>query len=139
MIESYDAFLGEFVSTNPGKSEDVIAIEREHGTSLPEDYRTFLLSRGGGEGFLSEQYLILWNADQIVPFNVDYETSKYAPGLLLFGSNGGGEGFAFDLRKDCGDIVIVPFIGMSLKDAKSIASSYTGFLEKLSQPDAELF
>ncbi|QDU90910.1 SMI1 / KNR4 family protein [Pirellulimonas nuda] len=139
MGDSQDALLSEFVSTNPSSEEDVLAAEKAFGVTLPQDYRSFLLGRGGGEGFLGEQYLILWNADQIVPYNADYEAETYAPGLLIFGSSGGGEGFAFDLRKQCNDIVAVPFIGMSLKDAKSIAPSFTDFLEKLSQPDAELF
>ena len=139
MAEKYESMLTEFAASSDGNEQDVVAVEHEYGTTLPSDYRAFLIAKGGGEGFVGKQYVILWRAKEIVPFNQDYEVEEYAPGLLLFGSNGGGEGFAFDLRKQCKDIVAVPFVGMSLKDAKSIAPSFTDFLEKLSQPNAELF
>lgn len=142
MNNNYDSILRDFISTNPSESRDAVmidAIESEHGVALPDDYREFLTNFGGCEGFLGKHYLVLWNADQIVPYNVDYETNKYAPGLLLFGSNGAGEGFAFDLGKDCSNVVVVPFIGMCINDAKRIASSFTEFLQKLGQRDTELF
>jgi cell wall assembly regulator SMI1 len=137
--EDFDSLLTEFVSNDPSSEEDIVSLEKAIGVKLPEDYRSFLLNRGGGEGFIGEQYLILWSADQIISYNGDYETETYAPGLLLIGSSGGGEGFAFDLRKQCNDIVAVPFVGMSLNDANSIAQSFTEFLGKLSQTDVELF
>jgi hypothetical protein len=51
--------------------------------------------------------------------------------LLLFGSDGGGQAFAFDTRSAANPIVCVPFVGMELKEALPIASSFTGFLEEL--------
>ena len=138
MTEEYDALLNEFVSTFESKEDDVLAVEKEYDTTLPSDYRSFLTTRGGGEGFVGEQYVILWSAKEIVPFNHGYEVKEYAPGLLLFGSNGGGEGFAFDLRKQCADIVIVPFVGMDLAQARSISSTFTGFLNKLREANGEL-
>ncbi len=139
MSERYEAFLEKYVAASPSTTREVTTLESELGISLPDDYRTFLLNRGRGEGFFGRRYLLLYSADQILPFNHDYETSKHAPGLLLFGTDGGGEGFAFDLREASYHIVIVPLIGMSLNDAKRIASTFTDFLEKLSQPDVKLF
>ena len=85
----------------------------------------------GGEGFVGNQYLILWRATELMEFNREYEAAKYAPSLLLFGSNGGGEAFAFDARDNAMKIFIVPFVGMSLKDASQVAEKFDNFLSKL--------
>ena len=46
------------------------------------------------------------------PFNRDYEVESYCPELLLFGSSGGGEAYAFDKRSLPWRVVEVPFVGM---------------------------
>lgn len=139
MREGYEAFFRNFRSNEPSTEVGLCRIESDLGLKFPIDYREFLLQFGGGEGFVGSQYLIFWAADEIGPFNADYEVSEYAPGLLLIGSNGAGEGLAFDLRSERYNIVVVPFIGMSLECAKSIAPTFVELLEKLNQPDARLF
>lgn len=106
-------------------------VESFLGHLLPSDYRCFLRENNGGEGFISDSYLILWRAEELVDFNRDYEVEKYAPGLFLFGSNGGGEGYGFDLRGPEMVVVMVPFVGMSLRYARGIASSFHEFLRQL--------
>lgn len=105
--------------------------ELHFGCSLPQQYKSFMSENDGGEGFVGEQYIILWRVNELVEFNNDYEALKYAPGLLLFGSNGGGEAFAFDTRDVKLPIVMVPFIGMSLVDAILVAGSFEDFFLKL--------
>ena len=63
--------------------------------------------------------------------NKAYEVAEYAPGLLLFGSDGGGEAFAFDTRSATKPIVSVPFVGMELTVTRRLASNFTEFLEEL--------
>jgi hypothetical protein len=57
--------------------------------------------------------------------------AEFAPGLFAFGTNGGGEAFAFDLRTSTMPIVMVPFIGMELSEARSIGTTFNGFLTAL--------
>lgn len=85
----------------------------------------------GGEGFLGEDYLILWGAEELAQFNREYEVQEYAPGLVLFGSDGGGEGFAFDTRSSPPQIVQVPFIGMELQYANPVGSDFRDFISKM--------
>ncbi|UEP38553.1 SMI1/KNR4 family protein [Burkholderia ambifaria] len=101
--------------------------------ALPDDYLAFLKEHNGGEGFIDNDYLMLWRAEDIIAFNKEYEVVEYAPGLLLFGSNGGGEAYAFDTRDSSMRIVQVPFIGMSLADIRPIADSLTALLSGASQ------
>lgn len=103
------------------------------GCSLPSDYINFLREHDGGEGFIGDNYLILWRAEEISQFNREYEVEQYAPGLLLFGSSGGGEGYGFDTRDVAMPVVRVPFIGMDLRYAIPVASDFTDLLNQLAK------
>ena len=63
--------------------------------------------------------------------NDAYEMETYGPGLFLFGSDGGGEALAFDMRAEGRPIVSVPFIGMDRSLIRVMGSSFTAFLESL--------
>ena len=47
----------------------------------------------GGEGFVGRAYLILWPIEKLRELNDAYQVEQYAPGFLIFGSDGGGEAF----------------------------------------------
>lgn len=112
----------------PCAPEVVANLSKTVGVALPRDYLHFLESHDGGEGFVGDNYLILWRAEDLAPFNVEYEVEQYAPGVLLFGSNGGGEAYGFDTRQDPMTVVRIPFIGMDLKYATPVADSFDSFL-----------
>lgn len=115
------------------------AVEHQFGIQFPADYKHFMASRDGGEGLVGSHYLILWRAGELIEFNRDYEVEKYAPGLVFFGSNGGGEAYAFDVRPgEKMEIRMVPFIGMSLRDAELIADTFESFLNRLVETDGSL-
>lgn len=123
--------LGEF-SGKPGATEDVIKMaETQLGWAFPPDYRKFLGEMNGGEGFVGGNYLILWSVNELEQFNREYEVQEYAPGLVLFGSDGGGEGFAFDTRSSPAPVVQVPFIGMELEYANLVGNSFEQFIAKM--------
>lgn len=132
MNVKFEELLGEEFNGNvPAAAAQVVAAEQALRQSLPADFREFLLRTNGGEGMIGENYVMLWNATELGEYNESYQVNQYAPGLLLFGSDGGGEGFAFDTRTAPPTVVTVPFVGMSLKYAKPVAPSFAAFLEKL--------
>lgn len=140
MAKSLSEILEKFDSNGLSPVENMENVEKHFGFPLPSDYKSFMSTHDGGEGFVREQYLILWRAGEIIEFNRDYEVEKYASGLVLFGSNGGGEAFAFDARAgENMKIRIVPFIGMNLADAKPVADSFENFLFRLAEHDGSLF
>ena len=119
---------------NAGATEKVLRdAGASLGRSLPADYTQFLREHDGGEGFISNNYLILWKAEELGTFNREYEVDQYAPGLLLFGSNGGGEGYGFDTRDADMPIIRVPFIGMNLQYAVPVASSFSDLFTQLAK------
>jgi len=134
-----DNFWNNFIADEPASSTDITAVEEEFRIKLPEEYKTFLLRSNGGEGTIGKRAVILWQIQDLKQFNLDYDASTHIPGLLLFGSNGGGEGYAFDTRTMPLQIVQVPFVGMSLDHAVPVARTFNDFLtlptlEKLGTP-----
>lgn len=86
----------------------------------------------GCEGFVAENnFIVIWPVEEVAELNDGYGVAEFAPGLVLFGSNGGGTGFAFDRRSEGLPVVEVPFTGMSLSEAKSRGSSFEEFLMAL--------
>jgi hypothetical protein len=116
----------------PATEEAISAFEKTSGKQLPTDYREFLKIANGGEGSIGKNaYVILWGVDELAPMNQAYEVENYAPGLFIFGSDGGGEAYGFDTRNPQWTTVQVPFVGMEWKLARPIAGSFQGFLEQL--------
>lgn len=110
-----------------------------NGLELPSDFLSIYTDCNGGEGFIGDEYLILWKGEELISFNEEYEVAKYAPDIFLFGSNGGGEGFGFDIRNKPYKIVQIPFIGMDMETAIKIADNFTQLLEKMKVSDGSLF
>src|SRR6266853_5251695 len=123
--------LQRFQITRPVRPDEIEAFKQEAAIPLPSEYLEFLRFTDGGESFIGpNSYAMLWKIDELLRFNREYEVPEYAPGLFLFGSNGGGEAFAFDLRAEGGNpVVSVPFIGMDVRDALPLAETFDGFLE----------
>lgn len=129
-----DQNLSPGLDLRGGAPESAIAdAEDQLRWTLPKDYREFLIRANGGEGFVGESYVILWATEELAQFNKEYQVDEYAPGLTLFGSDGGGEGFAFDRRSGVATVVQVPFIGMALEYARPVADSFDQFLIKLAK------
>lgn len=96
--------MNQFELTNwhlngPATEESIRQASLSLRIKLPPDYAEFMKKHNGGEGFIGDNYVILWRVEELAPFNRDYEVEQYAPGLIMFGSKGGGEAYAFDTRK----------------------------------------
>lgn len=112
--------------------EDVKKVEDILGIKFPKDYVEFITQHNKAHGLIGENaYLILWDIDQLPTINEEYEVQQYAPGLILFGTDGGGLGYAFDTRNNVMSIVEVGLIGLSLKDLVVLANTFSGFLRYL--------
>jgi len=129
-MTAVNELLAKFNRNPPAEAQTITQLERV-SINLPSEYKQFLRLHNGGEGFIGGAYAMLWRAEELVDLNQRYHVLEQAPGLFLFGSNGGGEAFAFDTRKQIQPIVSVPFVVMDLSAARPIASTFTQFLEAL--------
>jgi hypothetical protein len=124
--------FSQFNSNSPLPSEEIDQIMASLNTVLPADYIQFIRQYNGGEGEVGKAYLILWKFDEIAESNKDYLTDEFAPGYLIFGSDGGGAAYAFE--RSSGEIVEFAFIGMTMDDEPiPLGNSFVMFLKRLSK------
>lgn len=126
--------FSDFRGNAPANASDFEQFETDVGFGLPADYESFLRRSNGGEGFIGPNgYVIFWKLGDLMEMNKAYQVPEFAPGLFIFGSDGGGEAYAFDVRTTAMPIVSVPFVGMDLNLARVIAPTFNEFLEVLSK------
>jgi hypothetical protein len=132
MAESIrEDILKRFNGNPPVRPESLAEFVARSGIRLPDEYKSFLLTSNGGEGFIGEAYVILWPIEELLQVNAGYEVETNAPGLFAFGSDGGGEAFAF--RQPCAtaSVVMFPWVGVDAESTIAMASSFNQFLERL--------
>ncbi len=119
------------MSKNPGATQaDVDAARRALRVAFPPDYAEFMLFSNGAEGQVGKQgYLALWPVHTLVEENEGYAVQEFAPGLVLFGSDGGDMAYAFDTRRSPVTYVVVPFIPMRLKEVRHCGNTLREFLQ----------
>jgi hypothetical protein len=121
------------IDHNPGISADKLRdAEAKLGISFPSQYEEFLLESNGAEGRIGPyNYLHLWSLEEILDLNPAYEVDKFAPGLLLIGSDGGDTAYAIDTRTEEMRIVELPFVGMDVREIQHCEATFVEFLEYL--------
>ena len=130
-MDGLEKILAEFNGNEGASPEAIKAAGDALEVGFPSDYTAFLLATDGGEGMIGKTYVMFWGVDDLPEMNASYQVAEYAPGLLLIGSDGGGDAFAFDTRSVPWPVVRVPFVGMDLTCVEPLASSFHGFLKGL--------
>jgi len=100
--------------------------------TLPDEYFSYLSLHNGGEGPLGVEpgWFILWPAEEALVATAEYQMSKYLPGYMAFGGNGGGELFVFPIQPATGamPVYMVPAIGMEPAVLIEVASTFGEFV-----------
>ena len=93
---------------------------------LPSEYIQYLQQGERTYGFtdLFCGYFQLEPLESIVQLNTDFDIERSAAGFLLFGTNGGGELYAFDLH---GAVFLIPAVVPTYEDAIQICNSWAEF------------
>ena len=115
---------------SPAKQEEIEMAQEVIKVDLPEQYVNLLLLTNGYEGFIGKSYISLWKIEELVELNDAYGVKEFAPNLVLFGSDGGGEAYAFDASKDM-VIINIPFIGLGLEKESILAETFNEFIKNL--------
>jgi cell wall assembly regulator SMI1 len=122
--------LGDRFKTRPPASPDSInRAQQELGVVFPADYRAFLLHCNGGEGSIGEHWVRMWPVHELKETNEGYGAREWYPGLLLIGTDGGGEAYVFDLRTSPWRVLEVPFIGYEPDQERVLGESFVDAIE----------
>lgn len=96
------------------------------GVELPADYRAFLEEENGTERFFGEAYLVLFSIDALP--GLGQWGADSIPGLVVIGSDGGGEGVALDFRHGQPSVVLIPLVGGATEDVIFQAPTFSAFM-----------
>lgn len=69
---------------------------------------------------------MLYSLDELVPLNRAYELAESFPGLVLIGSDGGGEAVGLDFRQSPPQVVLVNFVSAGWHEAVAQADTDLG-------------
>lgn len=80
------------------------------GIELPQDYRAVMRRINGGECDFGESWIVLQSIEAAIERNAAFKEAGFPP-FIFFASDGGGEGYAWDMRPERESLyVAVPFI-----------------------------
>lgn len=116
-----------------GASEgDLSALRLAAPEGVPSQYFDLLARTNGGEGPLPVQpcWFVLSSADQALNDWTSGTFSEFFPGLFVFGTNGGGEAFAFDTKSTGARIVCFDTTNIDLAESVvELATSMGDFID----------
>jgi SMI1/KNR4 family protein SUKH-1 len=98
---------------------------------LPQDLREFLAAHDGGRGTVGTRPFILWSAEQIAREAESQEVSLATAGLLLFGTDGGAEGYGYLPRAKQGRYGRIPLLAAGVHEFESLGDSLEDLLAVL--------
>ena len=109
--EEIDELLAEF-GERPPAPEAAIQRIRDRWPTIPGDYLDVLRRKNGGEGSLTESYLMLRPVEDLEEENDDLVAgAEHLRDVIVVGGDGGGEAIGYDLASR--RWVMAPFIGGS--------------------------
>jgi len=103
------------------------------GLELPPDLRDFLSRHDGGRGTVGKRPLVLWSAEQIARESEVQEVSLATPGLLLFGTDGGAEGYAYLSRMQRGRYGRISLLAAGAHEFESLGDSLDEMLKAIAE------
>lgn len=102
---------------------------------LPKDVRGFLEKHDGGRGTVGprKRPLVLWGAEQIAREMDEQEVTRATPGLLLFGTDGGAEGYGFLPRLQRGKYGRISLLAAGAHEFESLGESFEELLKAIAE------
>lgn len=119
--------LKERFETNPPATLSAIEnAEWFFNIQLPTDYKEFLQFTNGLEGETTDSYLVLWSVEELVELNLAYNVKEFISNVIIIGSDGGEDAFAYDTTNMT--IIKFPFIGMGYIANEKLSDTLGDFL-----------
>ena len=101
--------------------------------TLPDDFIFFASNYQGFEDLIGQHYVRLWDIDEIISSNRNYQIFDNLPKTLGIGGNGGSEFIALEQTSNNLRVVLSPFIDLDPQYHIEIGNSFTDFLVRLDE------
>ena len=107
-------------------------VENKINFSLPEDYKFYAENFVENESFIGNEFIRLWDFNEILKINSEYEILENLKNTIAIGGNGNSEFIAIEFLKSMEyRIILSPFIDLDETYHIEIGNSFTDFFERL--------
>ena len=137
MKQPLEKLISNSDTVPPANPSAIAAAETFFDLKFPKDYKEFLQFTNGFEGETKENYLVLWSAEELIELNQAYHVREFVSNVILIGSDGEEDAFAFDTINMA--IVRLPFIGMGHIASEKLSDSFEGFLSSQIKENKSFF
>lgn len=123
----------KWVGKPPATENEIAELKKAVGFELPHGYVDLLREHNGGDGelSLSPLWFQLWDIAFAIQIATDEFYRLEFDGLFFFGSNGGLESIAFDMRGPLPWPVVMVDCIAGIESAEQVASSIEEFVEAI--------
>jgi hypothetical protein len=130
--------LDQWYLQPPATEVEIGRVEAALGFALPDDYRSLIMWSNGGDLIFGERYFRFWRLERVLRTNKFLEVSKYLPGTVAIGNDGGDMLYLLDYRADRDHPALIEVEGgcMSLNEFVRDADSLEAALRAWSGLDA---
>ena len=125
MKQLLEKLTNNFDTVSPATPSAIETAEKFFNLKLPTDYVQFLQFTNGLEGETTDSHLVLWSAEELVELNQAYHVKEFVSNIILIGSDGAEDAFAFDTTNMT--IVKLPFSGMGHIANEKISDTFGDF------------
>lgn len=126
MKQLLEKLASQFDLVSPATLSAIETAEKFFDLTLPTDYKEFLQVTNGVEGKTKDNYLVLWGAEELVELNQKYNVKEFILNIVIIGSDGAEDAFAFDTTNM--NVVKLPFIGMGHIPNEKLSDTFEDFL-----------
>jgi hypothetical protein len=108
-------------------------VERHFGVRFPDDYRTFLLTRGAMDEFVppANAYVVIHAIGEVIPINEAGLIQERFPRAVVIGGNGSREMLTYDFRGAVPSLVLLDISAEDWSAALYQAPSLPALLAQL--------
>lgn len=107
-------------------------VENKINFSLHKDYKFYAENFAENESFIGNEFVRLWDFNEILEINSEYEIIENLKNTIAIGGNGSSEFIAIEfLENEEYRIVLSPFIDLNDTNHIEIGNSFTDFFERL--------
>jgi len=136
MTDTMTALLRDVRLSPEGASEERIAqAEEEMDCKLPRDVKDFLREKDGGEGTIGprKRPIELWSIERVRNECEAQEVTRAVPGLVLFASDGGSEGYGWFPRLTRKKYGRISLLAAGAHEFESLGDSFEELLGALAE------